>query len=166
LGKALQFDTGAQKDQISVYSVFGCRLTGCSSSGTLPVTLADAKPTPQTGGGSGIPLTETFSLNPAYVTSITANSPYTDSRLVGFFSSFNTEQSSLQNGSSDLTISEFKFNGGGSATNCLQLIGGCSSPQPLTNYKVCLSDGHRTAEIIISSSNGVGAETTLQYVSC
>jgi hypothetical protein len=168
LGKALLFNTNsASNNNILAYSVFGCRLNPCGSTGTLPDSYASATPTPQTG--PPLDLTETFTLAVADIVKVTANGPYADSQLVGFFSSFNTDESVSANGNSDVNLSEFKYNGsGGPPTDCLKLLGTCTAavnpPKPLTSYRVCLSDGKRFADIVITSSNGVGAQTNLQYV--
>jgi hypothetical protein len=167
LGKAIEFTTsGVGTDQLQTYSVFGCRLIGCGLTGDLPTQLSDAMPTPQTGQGGGVDLTETYNLEPAMVKSVLATTAPTDSHLIGFFSSFNTEQSAIQNGNNDLNIEQFNFNGGGNAINCLKLQGACGSTSPLSKYTVCLTDGRRTAEIIISSQAGVGVETNLSFVAC
>jgi hypothetical protein len=161
LGKAIEFPVpGPNADQLQTYSVFGCRLTTCNSSGVLPTNLSQATPTPQTA------LTETYSLEPATVKKVTASTAPTNSLLIGFFSSFNTENTAQQNGNNDLDIDHFNFNGVGSAINCLELLpaSGCNPPTALTNYTICLSDGRRTAEIIISSQAGAGVQTNLRYV--
>jgi type II secretory pathway pseudopilin PulG len=170
LGKALLLSTNpASNDNILAYSVFGCRLNPCNSAaGTLPQDYTQATPTPQTGASGGVPLTETFNLGPANIMKVTASWPYTTSQLVGFFSSFSTDVG--QNGSSDVAISEFNYSGIGlSPEQCLMLIGSCgiaspTPPKPLTSYKICLSDGKRYADVVITSTGGVGAQTDLQYV--
>jgi hypothetical protein len=168
LGKAIEFPVaGPNADQLQTYSVFGCRLKGCGPTGGLPASLSDATPTPQTA------FTETYNLEPAIVKSvcsvaICSPTPIqsTQSHLIGFFTSFNTESTAQQNGNSDLDLDKFNFSGGPGAVNCLELMGGCASPTALTNYTICLSDGRRSAEIIISSQVGAGVETNLKYVAC
>jgi hypothetical protein len=178
IGKAVQFTDSAmsadQSERIFGYSVFGRRLS--AGTGDLPVNLADSSPIAATGQGSGDrDLTQEFNIAPLQVKSVTANGPYTGSHLIGFYNSFNTEQTTAFNGSTDLNIFEYNFSGSTSAGNtlagsavrdCLKLVAPCSNPATLTSYQVCLTDGHRTARLSISSPNGTGAETNIEYVSC
>jgi type II secretory pathway pseudopilin PulG len=172
LGKALLFSTnpaGNANNQILAYSVFGCRVNPCASAtGTLPQDYTQATPTPQVGPPLDL---ETFGLGPVDIAKVTVVSAsltnYPGSQLVGFFSSFNTNVG--QNGNSDLSINEFDYTGsGGSPINCIMLQGACAlganPPQPLKSYKVCLSDGKRYADVVITSTSGTGAQTDLQYV--
>lgn len=179
LGKAIQFTDSTmspdQSEQIFAYSVFGRRLS--AGSGDIPTSLTDSSPIAATkmGGSGDKDITEVFGLSPVRVKSVTANGPYANSHMLGFISSFNTEQSAAQNGNNDLNIFEYNFNGstsagneagGGAVRDCIQLIGGCNSPAKLTSYQICMTDGHRTAMITISSPVGIGATTSLDYVSC
>ncbi|HVS79132.1 MAG TPA: prepilin-type N-terminal cleavage/methylation domain-containing protein [Candidatus Saccharimonadales bacterium] len=200
LGKAIQFtDTTQSANQsgtLYAYSVFGSRL---AANGDLATNLADSNPIAATGQESSgnADLTESFSLAPAQVTSVVSSaiipttpnpkqSAYTDSHLIGFFNSFNTEQSSTENGSEDVNAYQFDFDGssftpgdqsGGAALReCLQLTSGaCKTPnaydntmwpERLQSLKVCLSDGKYSALITITSNNGLGASVNFDYESC
>jgi type II secretory pathway pseudopilin PulG len=173
LGKAIQFtDPGFSQDQagnLYAYSIFGRRLSATTNQ--LPTNLADASPIAATAQGSGsADFTQTFSLAPAWVKKVTSL-PNAGSHLIGFFSSFNTPSSPSNNGVTDLDIDEYNFNGSGTPGNqpggnavdkCMQL-NGCSAT-PLQSFKFCLTDGRRYAQITISSPNGTGARTSLDYI--
>lgn len=180
LGKAIQFTdakvSANQSSQIFVYSIFGAGLN--------PSNYADAMPTPAVGsnGGQvgGADLTSSFSLGATQVTSVTSqpNPTVKDSHLIGFFNSLSSDQSS-SNGSQGLNAYQFNFNGssstpgdktgGSTLMNCIELIRGSKcqpGPEKLQSVTICFSDGSRTAELIISSSNGIGATTKLDYTTC
>jgi hypothetical protein len=137
---------------------------------------------------------ETFSLSPAYVKSVSSTtvpvgtySSYPNSHLISFLLSLNTEGSTTANGSEDVNAYAYRFDGssftpgdqGALSTNtvdsCLSLQAPCQLPlgvkpsdwpENLQSLLVCLSDGHRTAQITITSAGGVGATTKLDYVNC
>ncbi|HEX5447931.1 MAG TPA: hypothetical protein VFW90_01890 [Candidatus Saccharimonadales bacterium] len=187
LGKAIQFTTKdaspTQDGLLYVYSVFGNRL----HDGVLPANLSEASPAPAVGraGTGNADLTESFSLGSAYVKTVCAipvgSNICTSSHLIGFFSTFNTENTTTENGSEDINAFQFRFNGGdftprGDAlVNCLELRGGCGLPLGLPpeqwpekfgSFKICLSDDKHSAQITIQSVNGVGASTKLDYITC
>jgi hypothetical protein len=194
LGKAIQFTdennktTGPNQDEnLYVYSIFGCLRQNCSGSDTAQAStsLTDSTPTAAVGlrAQSGVTesnLTETFSLAPAHVTKVTAvdtAGKYGYSHMIGFFNTFNSEQNDTANGAEDLAVYDYDFKGddkpadqggiGNLTLKCLEFANPCNSaPQPLKSYKVCLSDGRRTAQLTISSSAGIGATTDLEYVAC
>jgi hypothetical protein len=203
VGKAVQFTDKSVSDTQSgflyAYSVFGRRLD--SSTNQLTANLVDANPMPAVGqaNAGNADLTETFSLGSAQVKSVTSSaiipttpavtpSGFTDSHLIGFFSSFNTDTNSSQNGNEDLNVFQFDFNnsdvqtpgnqpGGSGIRNCLQLIAasckipnwvGNSSwwPERVKTFIVCLTDNKHTAQISITSSNGFNATVRSDYVNC
>jgi pilin/secretion family protein with methylation motif len=188
LGKAIQFTdsnnkktVASQDETLYIYSVFGLRLS--PATGTLPASMDEANPTAAVGknGGGSNPadLTETFSLAPAHITSVCSipqgSNSCSKSHLLGFMNSFNTEQNTSQNGSEDLSVFQYDFNGddgpadqtgSNGVLKCLQVQGSCKNPSALKSFMMCLSDGKRTAEITITSSGGVGASTKLDYVAC
>lgn len=185
LGKAIQFTdqaiSSSADSTIYVYSVFGRRVID-PATGAIPTDLQSANPAPAVGTGGGQPassadLTEIFSLGSSYVKSVTGGS-YANSHMIGFFNSFNTEQSAATNGNTDLSPVEYSFTGASTPAdqgntgvmNCLELLttAPCNSnlPKPLTSYRICISDGSRTAQITISSNGGIGAATSLAYLAC
>lgn len=197
LGKAIQFSstntpgvTVNNASNMYIYSIFGIHHE--SDGVTLPPDLVDAKPAAavgqRIGTSQGVDLTQTFSLNPAYVKSVTSNTvtpapgdtSYAQSHLVGFLLSLNTQANTSTNGSEDVNTYAYRFDGtpSGNVDTCLNLqsspcgvpsSGGYSKlnwPDRLTEMTVCLTDGQRTAQIIITSAGGYGAQTELKYVSC
>lgn len=188
LGNAIQFTdkaNGNNDSTIYAYSVFGTRLSG----GLLPTDMKSSNPEPAVGTGGGqqailgkppMDLTQSFSLTPLFVKSVTssaASTAYTSSHLVGFFNSINTENSASDNGQNDLNAYQYNFPGGNSAgdqggatvVQCLEMLttsqcGG--SNYPLNHLYVCLTDGKSFAEIQIISGNGIGADVTIKYINC
>lgn len=191
LGKAIQFTdpsySTSQDEEIYAYSVFGCRAVGCpstpGSNDTFPTSMLASNPK-AADGISSLDLTETFNLAPAHVSWVCSAgacssqpTPQTSqSHIIGFFNSLLTQDPTSSNGAEDLNAYQFTFNGqyskdSSQVDDCLKLIGSCTiaplnNPPALTNYVVCLTDGKRTAEITITSNNGVGVSTNLKYVSC
>ncbi|HET6864126.1 MAG TPA: hypothetical protein VFH37_02940 [Candidatus Saccharimonadales bacterium] len=191
LGKAIQFTdfptNPTQAENLYTYSVFGCRLADCPNTpgptDSSPTDMYHSKPK-AADGISSLDLTETFSLAPAYVKWVCSvgactsqPSQSTQSHVIGFFNSLNTQNSGTSNGAEDLNVYQFTIPGdfgknSSQVDDCLKLLGLCNVTPPILNppalnkYVVCLSDGKRTAEISIVSSGGVGAQTNLNYVSC
>ncbi len=164
--------------------------TGILSQDVLPQDMYSANPEPAIGQNvSGTPyadLTETFSLSPAYVFSVCALSGGscgggTQSHMIGFMNNFNTGDNTSVNGSEDLKVYQYALNNnyypandlvnGANVVNCLEGLAPCipalatATPDPpiLQSYQICLTDGKSLARIIISSVNGVGASTQLDY---
>ncbi len=174
LGKVFQFPPdNTQGSTIYAYPVFGVR----DNNGILPTTLQASNPEPAVGQ-AGVDLTQSFSLLPLYVKSVTSSgvgSSYTASHLAGFFTSINTEGSTASNGESDVNAYQYdNFNGsppfaadqsGNAVVPCVEMTGSCL-PTKLKQMKICLTDGKSFAQITIDSSLGLGASVNLQYVNC
>jgi type II secretory pathway pseudopilin PulG len=187
LGKAIQFTDASnsrtnsgQDESLYIYSVFGRRTS--ASTGELPTNMSEASPDAAVGKGGSVDLTETFSLSPAHVKSVCAipqgSNICNSNHLFGFMNSFNYEQNTALNGSEDLNVYLYDFNGNDPPANdpggvrvqqCLQGSGSCSfgtDPTSLKSLTACLTDGRRSAQLTISSSGGVGASTRLDYTAC
>lgn len=201
LGKAIQFTDHSlglhtspnQDSTLYIYSVFGCRYSGCNSTPVLPPDMYSANPEPAIGLISGVltyaDLTQTFDVSPAYVKSVCDNPPScsgSHSHLIGFMNSFNTDENTAVNGSENLNVYLYKLNNNDAPANdlingvqvkqCLEGNGGpCNlaalpspnnNPPSLQSYQLCLSDGKYSAQITISSASGIGASTQLDYIAC
>jgi hypothetical protein len=186
LGKVIQITDSSngstspnQNENLYAYSVFGIRLT---SSDQLPSSLDESKPDAAIGQNGSLDLTQTYSLSPAKIKSVCAVSGASCTsagapHLIGFMNSFNTEQNTADNGNVDLSAYQYSFNGndklanqsGSTVRKCLQWTNPCNSganPAPLKEVRLCLTDGRRTAQIVISSNGGIGASVRLEYVAC
>lgn len=189
IGKAVQFNTNAST--LYTYSVFGSRLDNANQ----PVSnMVDANPraaTAQNNSGT-VDLTEQFSTAPAQIKSVTSkpvssSGPnYTSSHMIGFFLSFNTEQTTIENGSENVNVYQYQFSGsdptpadqpGSTSGPCLELLGNCKIPdylastpnqwpEKLQSLQVCFTDGRQTALLTISSVDGLGASVKLDYKAC
>ena len=193
IGKVLQLTTGPttcgnceanQDSKIYVYALFGQRL----KNGALIDTMSDALPTPMIGpwrppvpkdyrtadtGFDNLDLTETYSiLNGASVVKI-SGSPVS-SGLFGFFNSFNGSAIS-SNGAQTLNSYVYPLSGNAAAADtadgttvikCLQLATATCAPKNLNNVKICLASNRdkELAVLTISSDNGLGATTKLDFV--
>jgi len=200
IGKAIQFTdsssapTPDQPTKIYAYSVFGARMYKDSSGNTtLSDNMYDSNPIAATGQfSSGTDLTETFTMGGGIkVLSINSTSSIGSghSHLIGFFSSFNTEQNTTQNGSESLNSFAFPIdtnqtpanNPGGSAiAHCLELSSSSSAcklpvtgdpnlwPPALKTVQICFGNDNNndTALLTISSNDGLGAQTTVDYKVC
>jgi hypothetical protein len=182
LGKAIQFSTnGSQASQIFAYPVFGQRV---DSSGNLVTNMKDANPTPAIGppnvgiSGTATDLSEEYDLPGDIKVTALENSPSnsTTDRLIGFYSSFNTEQSTSSNGSSDIKAFRYPMLDSVPLSlavyNCINnknpcaLSGGAVDPSPLGKLIVCLSNGKDSGYITLNSLNGVGVSTQMDFGTC
>ena len=193
IGKVIQFtDKSSNQDQKSTlyaYSIFGRRAD--PSTGQLTSDILDSNPIAATGqGGSGnADLTESHYVAPAMVKSVcvkpVGSNSCASNLLIGFFSSFNTEQNTAQNGSENINAYEYNFDdnqssvpgdqpSGGDIRGCLELSSdACKKPNgvsqwpaKLSSAQICFTDNRRTALITISSTGGLGASVSLDYQSC
>lgn len=194
LGRAIQFTDASysvpeQSSKVYVYSVFGRREV---SSNQLVDNMIDANPIAATGSSTGsgnADITETYTLNGgAKVLSVTSTGgSLPNNHMIGFFSSFNTEQSVSQNGSQSLKAYQYRLNlsaapgnnqpGGASVRNCIKLaVGLCGPgsvnkyqwPEPLQKLAICFGNDRNSdqALLTINSSNGQGATTQLEFKDC
>lgn len=189
-------DNGAFKEQshkLFVYSIFGRRAASGSDpddgSSPLAANLTESLPQPAVDGDAD--LTEAYDLGGAKVTSITKSdpAPIGNSQMIGFFLSFNNEEGSRKNGNQNLRVYAYRLAGNrlpaddpaGTATKqCLQLSGvPCEVPsppggdpnnwpEPLKELDVCFGNDYnnQTAKLIITSTNGLGAATKLEFNTC
>jgi hypothetical protein len=200
IGKAVQFTdassspTPGQTGHLYAYSVFGARMFKDSSGNTtLSDNMYDSNPIAATGQfSSGTDLTEDYTLPGGLkILSIKSTSSLGpgNSHLIGFFSSFNTEQNTTQNGAESLNAFAFPVDtnqkpannpGGSTVAQCLELANSSSAcklpvagdpnqwPPALQNVQICFgSDNNNdTALLTISSNGGLGAQTALDYQVC
>jgi len=191
LGKVIQFTdassqpTPEQYRKVYAYSVFGRRL---NSSGDLTANMIEANPVPAVGIGAAgnADLTDVYTLGGnSKVLSITSSGAVSNSHMAGFFLSFNPLVAE-RNGSQDLLAYQYKLTtnsapantgGGNAVVDCIANLGSCAKPagvadnqwpQPLQSWRVCLSDpaGKNTALLTISSNNGIGVTTKLEFTPC
>jgi hypothetical protein len=200
VGKAIQFTdsssapTPDQPTRLYAYSVFGARMFKDSSgNSTLSDNLYDSNPIAATGQfSSGQDLTEAYTMTGGLkILSInsTSSAGSGHSHLIGFFSSFNTEQNTTQNGSESLNTFAFPIDdnqipannaGGSSIAHCLELASSSSAcrlpalgdpnkwPPTLQTVQICFGNDNNsdTAVLTISSNNGLGAQTAIDYKVC
>jgi hypothetical protein len=175
LGEAVQFiDSGSNKSSIYAYSVFGSRLNGVLQ----PKNLKESHPEPAVGQSGSVNLTQAFDLSPLYVRNVKSSgvaTAYNASHVVGFYNSINTEASTTSNGQSDVNAYQYTIDGSMTAPatpsnitlmSCLELLSPCNTadyPNKLNWLHVCLTDGKRFTQLVITSSSGLGANVTLNY---
>src|SRR6185437_4845318 len=182
--------TPDQPLHIYAYSVFGSRTYKDSSgNATLSDNYYDSDPVAITGtNGTGTDLTEDFLMTGGLkILSIKSISSLGagHSHLIGLFSSFNTEQNTTQNGSESLNAYAFPIDaneppGNASGQNeifkCLELattspcklpVAGNPNvwPPALDSVQICFGNDNNndTAVLTISSNNGLGAQTAIDY---
>jgi hypothetical protein len=200
IGKAIQFTdsssapTPDQPSKIYAYSVFGTRtFKDGGGNTTLSDNLYDSNPIAATGQfSSGQDLTEVFTMTGGLkILSINSTSSLgsAHSHLIGFFSSFNTEQNTTQNGAESLNAFAFPIdsnevpansNGGSTIAHCLELASNSATcklpvagdpnlwPPSLQSVQICFGNDNNndTAVLTISSNNGLGAQTAVDYKVC
>lgn len=183
LGKAIQFTDSnsppisGQESKVYAYSIFGRRL---DSSGNLVGDLADANPTAATGVGNNgkTDLTEEYDIGGgAKVLSVTS-AGVANSHMAGFFLSFNQLNNST-NGSEDLKAYQYSLTNNnakpadqdsaqGPVDTCISLATPCDTLNALQSWVICFGNdsNNDTAVLTISSSNGTGATTNLEFKAC
>lgn len=182
LGKAIQFTdknsppTADQDKKIYVYSVFGRRVLG---SGDPVGSLLEANPVPATGLGANgnQSFTEEYNIQGGTkVKSITDGSGGT-SHMAGFYLSFN-QLAANKNGSQDIRSYQYNLSsnqipanasGGDIVNNCVQLRDPCAgTPASLTNWQICFENdsNNDTAVLSVTSNNGLGVSTNLEFKAC
>src|SRR4029079_7046124 len=183
LGKAIQVNTAdGSNDKISAYSVLGRRVyTPAASTETLVDNIYHANPVAAVfppGNNPDIDLTEVYTIpNGIIVKSITSTSPVSDSHMAGFYTTFNNGGTS--NGSQGVMTIQYPFNTNvdprdSTALDCIKFLVPCNnptpqdSPWPLQDWKLCLASTRNsdTATLTISSAQGRGAVTKLDFSGC
>lgn len=186
LGKAIQFTdqnygTPEQASVIYAYPVFGQRLLN----GSLVTNMRDANPTAAIGNpggpvnsGTANDLWDEFDMPGDIKVTKLETSPgvTTNDRLLGFYNSFNTEQTTSNNGSEDLKAFQYPMGNSGprstevydcvNNTSPCQLPAGKNDPNPLAKLIICLSNGKDSGFITLSSLNGVGVSTQMDFGAC
>lgn len=193
LGKAIQItDDGCggncipnQSSKIYVYSIFGQRI---DAQGTLIDDLSTAAPSPAVGDipagiQTGQDLTRTYDiLNGASVQKVTINGTTTSGGLIGFFNSFNgtaATSGNKANGSQSLNAYFYpsatnsgpaNTTAGDAIAQCLEMnpacVGAGVNPPPLNSAQICFTSNtnNELAVLTITSNNGLGAQTKLDFV--
>lgn len=179
LGRAMQVNTTSpNNDEITTYIVLGRRVYDPGCAGCVPTTtdsLSAAKPA---AAVSPVNLTEHYRVpNGARILKVRNTGPYPDSRLFGFYNSFNKEgsQESIQNGNISVLAVQYPFTSNDSSESgdiqkCIKLQDACGSPPglnlwPMHEMQICLGSTRNqdTAVLTITSSNGQGASTKVSY---
>ncbi|MBA3757878.1 hypothetical protein H0X09_03365 [Candidatus Saccharibacteria bacterium] len=179
LGKAIQFNTQTDySNQIFAYPMLGKRTytptTGALvNEETVVDSLENAKPIPAIFGS--IDLTEAYKIpSGTRIISVQNNTAPTNSAVAGFFSSFNTEDSSRTNGATTLQAVQFQIDAtvapkSPALIDCLKLISPCTTtPAAMSEWKVCFGSTRNgdTAIVRITSTEGRGVATRLTFEPC
>jgi hypothetical protein len=188
LGKAIQFtdqtySTPSQASAMYAYPVFGQRLFN----GDLVTNMQDANPTPAIGfpgcgagtnSGTACDLWDEFDMPGNIQVTKLESAPGVSSNdhLIGFYNSFNTEQSTSTNGSNDLKTFSYPLGNevprSMNVYNCINnknpcaLQSGQTNPNPLSKLIICLSNGKDSGYITLNSLNGVGVSTQMDFGAC
>lgn len=181
LGKVLHFNTSeALRDRIFAYQIVGRRTTSPAGGETeITSTLYNAKPV--AADSNQVDLTEEYRI-PNGTKIVWTRSGSSERRLVGIFSNFNTESALVgENGSLSLMAVLYPFADNSNpksprvnscislnAPDCLPSDTSLPNPYPLTQWQACFEstrNGNR-ARITISSTQGVGISTKLDYQAC
>jgi type II secretory pathway pseudopilin PulG len=188
--------TPNQDRQVYVYSVFGIRNTkdglgGERQTGNLVEAHPAAADSKENNGTAD--LTEMYKLTGnSKVLSVCTGTPCAgnanSSHLAGFYTSFN-QQSVTGSGAQDVRAYQYPLNGNQYPANyrgfpstpadkCLDLSSVSCAKGPATpddqwppamgEWKICFGNdsNNKTAMLTISSSNGFGAKTKLEFVAC
>lgn len=189
VGKALQVTDGHscptcvtdQSSKIYIYSIFGERLSGSA----FIDNMSEAVPVPAIGNAissyqTGLDLTETYNiLNGASVIKTKINGTTTTGALFGFFNSFNGSAVS-SNGAQTLNAYYYPLatnsapantTSGTNVIKCLEMSTPCIpaadlNPPALNSAQICFASNldSELAVLTITSDNGLGAQTTLNFV--
>lgn len=183
LGKAIHFTTEAsvppsdpeQHRKVFTYQVFGRRLNG----DLLVSNLTEARPVAATAsnGSGNSDLTDSYEFRGgAKVLSAKSTNPLIDSRMGGFYLSFNTEQSFGLNGALNLKAYQYYINGNSArasneVTDCIRMAGpgACGSqPAAMDRWDICFGNDRNsdTAVLTFASSGGRGVRVSIVFKEC
>lgn len=182
LGKAVQVNTnGDFNDKMFAYTVLGRRTYVSGGETVLVTSLALANPAAAISGVPSDPnyidLTEEYNIpNGTIIKSVSSETP-DNSMMGGFFTSFSSTNAS--NGAQSLLAVQYPMPTeqpprSSTVLRCIQLADECfggalpDPPSPMDEWTICLASTRNTetARVILTSIDGRGVNTRLEFTDC